>query len=153
MAHGNGAAVDVEFVVVDAQLVAAVKHLHRKGLVQLPQANIIHTQTVLLEQLGHCKYRTNAHFIGLTAGDRHTPIGPEGLQPHIRDTARILWLIYVGLTGLEVIALWAGAGMHVFDAVCHAFATLATGGFSTKNASIGYYYDKTAAEQIRAQNS
>jgi trk system potassium uptake protein TrkH len=73
---------------------------------------------------------------------------PEGLQPRIRDTVRILWLIYVGLTSIEVIALWTVGGMHIFDAVCHAFATLATGGFSSHNASLGHYYNTAAVDVI-----
>lgn len=64
---------------------------------------------------------------------------PEGVTPHIRETARILWLIYTGLTIIQTLALWA-AGMDLFEAVCHTFATLATGGFSTRNASVGAYH-------------
>jgi trk system potassium uptake protein TrkH len=60
---------------------------------------------------------------------------PEGVTPRIQDTARILWLIYCGLTIAEVLSLRI-CGMSWFDAVCHTFATLATGGFSTLDASI-----------------
>lgn len=63
---------------------------------------------------------------------------PAGVHPHIRETARVLWYIYTGLTLLQILALKV-AGMTFFDATCHAFATLATGGFSTKNASVGAY--------------
>ncbi len=63
---------------------------------------------------------------------------PEGLQPQIRQTARVLLYIYLGLTVAEILALLV-AGMSVFDAVCHTFTTLATGGFSTKTTSIGHY--------------
>lgn len=42
----------------------------------------------------------------------------EGLRPRIRETVRILWRIYLGLTVLEVVALWVVGGMHIFDAVC-----------------------------------
>ncbi|MFH1573177.1 MAG: TrkH family potassium uptake protein [Acidobacteriota bacterium] len=62
----------------------------------------------------------------------------EGLKPKIRETASTLWKIYLGLTALECGLLY-WAGMDVFDAVCHSFATMATGGFSTRNASIGHY--------------
>ncbi|MCE5274576.1 MAG: TrkH family potassium uptake protein [Deltaproteobacteria bacterium] len=62
----------------------------------------------------------------------------DKLKPRITETAKLLWGIYVGLTVLEAILLLAG-GMGAFDAVCHSFATMATGGFSTKNASIGAY--------------
>ncbi len=63
---------------------------------------------------------------------------PEGLRPRIMHTARILWLIYSGLTVVEVICLKL-AGMNFFDSLCHTFGTLATGGFSTKNSSIAYF--------------
>ncbi|MBN1967864.1 MAG: TrkH family potassium uptake protein [Candidatus Delongbacteria bacterium] len=62
----------------------------------------------------------------------------DKLAPRVNQTAKILWLIYVGLTLLEVIFLYFG-DMDLFDAVCHSFATMATGGFSTKNSSIAYY--------------
>ena len=62
----------------------------------------------------------------------------EGLKPKIKETASVLWKIYLGLTVVEIGLLYL-AGMSFFDAMCHAFATLATGGFSTKNASIAYY--------------
>ncbi|MEE4198370.1 MAG: potassium transporter TrkG [Bacteroidales bacterium] len=55
-----------------------------------------------------------------------------------KQVIRILLLVYVGLTFLETIALLL-AGMNFFDAVSHSFATIATGGFSTRNLSIAYY--------------
>lgn len=73
---------------------------------------------------------------------------PEGLQPHIRETARWLWFIYLGLTVAEVAALWAFTPMDGYEALCHTFATLATGGFSTQNASIGAYYHTPAVDGI-----
>lgn len=63
---------------------------------------------------------------------------PERLQPRIAQTAKLLWLVYVGLTAAQT-ALYMLGGMSAFDAVNHAFATLATGGFSTKNASIAAF--------------
>ncbi|MHC4273464.1 MAG: TrkH family potassium uptake protein [Planctomycetota bacterium] len=71
---------------------------------------------------------------------------PEGLQPQIRQTARVLLYIYLALTGAEILALWA-ARMPFFDAVCHTFTTLATGGFSTRNASTGAF-DSVAIDII-----
>lgn len=62
----------------------------------------------------------------------------ERLQPRLAQTAKILWGVYAVLTLAEVILLKFG-GMSMFDAWCHAFGTLATGGFSTKNASIAAY--------------
>ena len=65
-------------------------------------------------------------------------ISPDKLQPRIKETAKRLWLIYLGLTGLESILLWIG-GMPFYDAINHGLTTMATGGFSTKNASIAYF--------------
>jgi trk system potassium uptake protein TrkH len=62
-------------------------------------------------------------------------ITPDKLHPRITATAKRLWGIYVIFTFLEILLLWAGE-MDFFDSVCHAFATMATGGFSTKNDSI-----------------
>lgn len=63
----------------------------------------------------------------------------DKLRPRVIETARRLWAIYVGLTALEWFALVV-AGMSPFDAVNHAFTTLATGGFSTRDASIGAFH-------------
>jgi trk system potassium uptake protein TrkH len=62
----------------------------------------------------------------------------ERVMPRIRTMALTLWRLYVFFSAVEVVLLWA-AGMNLFDAVNHTFATMATGGFSTKNASIKYY--------------
>jgi trk system potassium uptake protein TrkH len=62
----------------------------------------------------------------------------ERLTPRIRETAKRLWAVYVLLTLLEVAALMI-AGMGAFDAICHAFATMATGGFSNHDGSVGGY--------------
>jgi trk system potassium uptake protein TrkH len=63
---------------------------------------------------------------------------PERLRPRIAQTAKLLWLVYLGLTGAQVLLYMAGE-MGAFDAITHTFATLATGGFSTKNASLGHF--------------
>lgn len=62
----------------------------------------------------------------------------ERLQPRLAETAKILWGVYALLTLVEALLLIFG-GMSVFDSICHAFGTLATGGFSTRNASIAAY--------------
>ena len=62
----------------------------------------------------------------------------DKLKPRISETAKTLWKVYLLITALEIVLLYAG-GMHFFDAVCHAFCTMPTGGFSTKNASIAHY--------------
>lgn len=60
------------------------------------------------------------------------------LTPRITETAKLLWLIYVGLTALCAVFYWL-AGMTAFDAVGHAFSTVATAGFSTHDAGIAHY--------------
>ncbi|MEO1051802.1 MAG: TrkH family potassium uptake protein [Bacteroidota bacterium] len=65
-------------------------------------------------------------------------ISPDKLKPRIKDTAKRLWLIYLGLTLLEAILLMLG-GMSFFDAINHALTTMATGGFSTKQDSVAHY--------------
>ena len=66
--------------------------------------------------------------------------GPQTdrLTPRIAQTAKLLWGVYLLLSVLETVLLMLG-GMPLFDALCHTFGTMATGGFSTKNASIGHY--------------
>ena len=63
---------------------------------------------------------------------------PGKLHPNIKETAKRLWILYVSLTVAEAVLLAIG-GMDIYDAVNHALTTAATGGFSTKNASIAYY--------------
>ncbi len=62
----------------------------------------------------------------------------DKIQPRVQDTAKILWGVYVLLSAVEVVLLKV-AGMNLFDAFCHTFGTMATGGFSTKNAGIPYF--------------
>ncbi len=62
----------------------------------------------------------------------------DKLKPRISDTAKTLWKVYVSITVLQVILLLAG-GMSLFDALCHAFCTMPTGGFSPYNTSIAHY--------------
>lgn len=66
------------------------------------------------------------------------PVKDSKLTPRITETAKTLWYIYVFLTTLCAIAYWA-AGMTLFDAICHSFSTVAIGGFSTHDASLGYF--------------
>jgi len=66
----------------------------------------------------------------------------ERLRPRLAETAKILWGVYAVLTAAEA-GLLALAGMDAFDALNHAFATIATGGFSTRNGSIGAYQSPT----------
>ncbi|TXN36842.1 TrkH family potassium uptake protein [Flagellimonas hymeniacidonis] len=75
--------------------------------------------------------------------------GPGGdkLHPRITDTAKRLWLIYFGYTVAETLLLKL-AGMSLFDAMNHSLATLSTGGFSTKNASLAYWNNQPLIQYI-----
>ena len=80
----------------------------------------------------------NAEAPGLT-GDK--------IHPRISDTAKRLWLIYVGLTFLETILL-TFAGMSFFDAINNSMSNIASGGFSSKNESIGFWNDNPLIQYI-----
>ena len=67
------------------------------------------------------------------------PIKNSKLTPRITETAKALWYIYLGLTVACAIGYWL-AGMTVFDAIGHSFSTVAIGGFSTHDASIGFFH-------------
>lgn len=75
--------------------------------------------------------------------------GPSAdkLHPRITDTAKRLWLIYLGYTLAETVLLKL-AGMSFFDAINHSLATLSTGGFSTKNLSLAYWNDQPLIQYI-----
>jgi trk system potassium uptake protein TrkH len=62
----------------------------------------------------------------------------DKLTPRIAETAKLLWYIYLGLTVAQVLLLLAG-GMDLFDSLTHTFGTVATGGYSTKNASVAHF--------------
>jgi trk system potassium uptake protein TrkH len=66
----------------------------------------------------------------------------ETVRPRIRETAVAMWLIYVGLS-VVLTALLMLEGMTLYDGLCHTFGTMATGGFSTWNASLGHYNSAT----------
>ncbi|MDR2948524.1 MAG: TrkH family potassium uptake protein [Prevotella sp.] len=67
-----------------------------------------------------------------------TGIGYDRFRPRISQIAKRLWLVYIFLTSVLFLLLWAGP-MDLFDAICHAFTTISTAGFSTKQASIAYW--------------
>lgn len=66
------------------------------------------------------------------------PMKDSKLTPRIAETAKALWYIYLGLTIACALAYWL-AGMSVFDAIAHSFATISTGGYSTHDASLGFF--------------
>ncbi|MBF8222718.1 TrkH family potassium uptake protein [Halomonas sp. 328] len=70
------------------------------------------------------------------------PLKDSKLTPRITETAKALWYIYASLTLTCILAYWA-AGMHWFDALGHGFSTVAIGGFSTYDASIGHFDSAT----------
>jgi len=70
------------------------------------------------------------------------PMKDAKLTPRITETAKALWLIYVGITLTCIFAYWL-SGMKLFDAVGHAFSTVAIGGFSTHNDSLSFWNNPT----------
>jgi trk system potassium uptake protein TrkH len=66
------------------------------------------------------------------------PMKDSALTPRITETARNLWLVYLGITIACILSLKV-AGMNWLDAICHAFAAMGLGGFSTHDASVGYF--------------
>jgi len=74
------------------------------------------------------------------------PVKDSKMTPRIAETAKALWYIYFALTIACAFAYWV-AGMDLFDAICHSFSTIAIGGFSTHDASMGYF-DSTAINMV-----
>jgi trk system potassium uptake protein TrkH len=74
------------------------------------------------------------------------PMKDNKLTPRITETAKALWYIYLGLTVSCAVAYWS-VGMDVFDAIAHSFSTVAIGGFSTHDLSIGYFQSE-AVEMV-----
>ncbi len=70
------------------------------------------------------------------------PVKDSKLTPRIKGTAKLLWIIYVAFTVACALAYYF-AGMNIFDAVTHSFSTIAIGGFSTHDASMGYFSSHT----------
>jgi len=72
---------------------------------------------------------------------------PEGLRPNVRETARLLLVVYLGISAACALALRATGAMSWFDALCHTMSCMSTGGLSTQDSSIGYY-DSVAVDVI-----
>ena len=79
-------------------------------------------------------WRSSYHFYNAEA----TGISKEQLRPRISDITRNMSITYLALTVVGFLLLWAGP-MDAFDAACHTFTGISTGGFSTKQASIGHF--------------
>ncbi len=75
------------------------------------------------------------------------PMKDDKLTPRIASSARTFWYIYTGLTVACALGYWA-TGMTPFDAITHSFSTISTGGFSTHDASMGYYSDHLGVELV-----
>ena len=114
------------------------------GLDTLPQAILLYRQ--LVQWLGGMGIIVLAVAIlpllgmgGMQLFRAEAP-GPqkEKITPRVAETAKLLWYIYLGLTVACMIAYWI-AGMSLFDAIGHSFSTVAIGGFSTHDTSIGYF--------------
>jgi trk system potassium uptake protein TrkH len=75
------------------------------------------------------------------------PVKDNKLTPRITETAKALWFIYLNLTLACGLAYWL-AGMDLFDAISHSFSTIAIGGYSTHDASMGYFIDKPLIEIV-----
>ncbi len=75
------------------------------------------------------------------------PVKDNKLTPRITETAKALWFIYLTLTVACALAYWL-AGMDLFDAIGHSFSTVAIGGYSTHDASMGYFIDKPQIEIV-----
>jgi len=75
------------------------------------------------------------------------PMKDSKLTPRITETAKALWYIYLTLTVACAVSYWL-AGMNAFDAIGHSFSTIAIGGFSTHDASMGYFNDKPMVEVV-----
>ena len=93
-----------------------------------------------------------AVFPSIGAGAKHMFKGEvpgttaEGLKPRIAETSFMLWRLYAGFTAIETVLLIA-LGMSPFEAVCHAFTTMSTGGFSTRDGSVGAF-DSFSIEMV-----
>ncbi len=75
------------------------------------------------------------------------PVKDTKLTPRITETAKALWYLYLSLTVTCALAYWA-AGMNLFDAISHSFSTVAIGGYSTHDASMGYFIDMPMVEVV-----
>ncbi len=67
---------------------------------------------------------------------------PDKLKPRIKETAKLLYLVYIIISALQVVCLYI-TGMSLYDAITHMFGTMCTGGFTPKNLSVGHYNNPT----------
>lgn len=105
---------------------------YRQGLQWLGGMGIIVLAVAILPMLG-------VGGMQLYRAETPGPVKGSKLTPRIKETAKALWYIYLSLTVACAVSYWF-AGMNVFDAISHSFSTVAIGGFSTHNESIGYFH-------------
>lgn len=117
-------------VIPDLDTMPATLNYYRHQLCWLGGMGIVVLAVAVMPMLG---------IGGMQLYKAETPgVTKDKLTPRITETAKALWLIYLGLTLCCVLAYYL-AGMSWFDAVCHAFSTIATAGASTHAASMGYF--------------
>lgn len=114
-------------------------HYYRSQIEWLGGIGIVVLAVALLPMLG-------VGGMQLLRAETPGPVKDSKLTPRITETAKALWIIYVAITAACAASYWA-AGMTPFDAITHSFTTVATGGNSTHDASIGYF-DSWAIELI-----
>ena len=128
------------FTTTGATILTEIESLPRGTLLWRAQTQWMGGMGVLVLTLALLP-KTGEGSVHLMRAESPGPIKSK-LVPRVRDTAKILYSIYVGLTILEIIFLMV-AGMSLYDAVTHAMTTISTGGFSVKNASIAAYNSLT----------
>lgn len=125
------------FTTTGATVIIGLDHLprsillYRQELQWLGGIGVVVSAVALMPMLGIGGMQL---YKAETAG----PIKDEKLTPRIAHTTRVLWRIYAVMTVLCVFCFWL-AGMDLFDAICHSLTTVSTGGFSTHDASLGYF--------------
>lgn len=112
---------------------------HRQQLQWLGGLGVIVLAVALIPMLG-------VGGMALYRAETPGPMKDDKISPRIMHTARTLWYVYLWLTVACAACYWL-AGMSAFDAVAHAFSTIATGGYSTHDASLAYY-DSVAVEMV-----
>jgi len=118
-------------VIVDLEKVPISILYHRQQIQWLGGMGVIVLAVAILPLLG-------VGGMQLYRAESSGVVKQEKLTPRIAETARVLWGIYVALTVACAVAYWF-AGMSIFDAICHSFSTISTGGFSTHNSSMAYF--------------
>ncbi len=121
------------FTTTGASIVSNIEGLHPATLLWRSLTQWLGGMGIIVFALAIIPY-LNIGGMGIFQAEVPGPTA-EKLTPRIQDTAKVLWMVYLIFTVALILLLWAG-GMTFFDAVCHSFTTMSTGGFSTKNNSV-----------------